>query len=96
MREGAAGLTYDLDPYVSAVQHVLNLDGQRVRPGVAPLRRADEQDGVHFAGARPHRPVLQGGAVFEPGHGGTRLALQNQAELRDVWKTQDRWTDAAL
>lgn len=72
------GLTYDLDVYVSAVRHVLNLDGQSVLPRVGPLRGADEEDGVHFTGASSHRLVLQGNAVSEPGHNRTRLTLQSE------------------
>ena len=48
------GLTYNLDEYVSAVRHVLNLNIQRVLPGVGSLCRADEEDGVHFTDASPH------------------------------------------
>lgn len=78
-----AGLTYDLDVYVSAVQHVLDLHGQRVLSGVGSLRGADEEDGVHFAGASSHCFVLQGDAVFEPGHNRTRLALQVRVTERE-------------
>lgn len=79
MREHGAmtGLTYDLDVYVSAVRHVLDLNGQRVLPGVGSLCGADEEDGVPIAGASSHRFVIQGHAIFEPGHHGARLTLQS-------------------
>lgn len=70
------GLTYNLDVYVSAVHHVLNVNGQRVLSRVGSLGRADEEDGVHVAGTSSHRFILQGGTIFEPGDNGTRLALQ--------------------
>lgn len=47
-------LTYDLEVYVGAVTHVLNLDGQRVNAGVDPLRRTDEEDGVRVCSSNPH------------------------------------------
>lgn len=72
------GLTYNLDVYVGAVRHVLNLDRQRVLSGVAPLRRADEEDGVHFTGMSSHRFVLQGNAIFGPGHDGARFTLESE------------------
>lgn len=72
------GLTYNLDVYVGAVRHVLNLNGQRVLSGVGSLCGADEEDGVHSAGTSSHRLVLQGNAIFEPGHDRTRLTLQSE------------------
>lgn len=77
-------LTDNLDVYVGAVQHVLDLHGQRVLPRVAPLGRADEEDGVHFAGASPHRLVLQGNAIFLPGHHRAGLALPRRALLQKM------------
>ena len=76
------GLTYDLDVYVSAVGHVLNLNGQGVLSGVASLCRADEEDGVFVAGTSSHRVVLQDSAIFEPGHNRPRLALQSEKRTR--------------
>lgn len=70
------GLTYDLDEYVSAVRHVLNLNMQRVLSGVGSLCRADEQDGVHFTGTGSHCFVIQENAISEPGHDRARLTLQ--------------------
>lgn len=75
-------LTDNLDVYVGAVRHVLDLHGQRVLPRVAPLRGADEEDGVHFAGASPYRLVLQGDAVFLPGHHRAGLALPRRVLLQ--------------
>lgn len=70
------GLTYNLDVYVSAVRHVLNLNRQCVFSGVGSLCRADKEDGVHFTGTSSHCFVLQGNAIFEPGHDRARLTLQ--------------------
>lgn len=70
------GLTYNLDVYVSFVRHVLNLHGQRVLSGVGSLCGADEEDGVHFTCTSSDCFVLQGDAIFEPGHNRTWLALQ--------------------
>lgn len=70
------GLTYNLNVNVSAVRHVLNLNGQCVLSGVGSLCGADEEDGVHFTGASTHCFVLQGNAIFEPGHNRARLTLQ--------------------
>lgn len=70
------GLTYNLDVDVSAVHHVLNLNGQRVLPGVGSLCGADEEDGVHLTGTSSHRLVLQRSAVPVPGHDGAGLTLQ--------------------
>ncbi len=69
-------LTYNLDVDVSTVQHVFDLNGQRVLPGVSSLRRADEEDGVHVTVACSNRFILQGDAIFEPGHDRARLTLQ--------------------
>lgn len=86
--ETRRSLTYDLDVNVGAVRHVLDLDAQRVDAGVGPLRGADEQDAVHLAGARPHRLVLQGGAVFEPGDDGAGLTLQVHRQEEDTRKKE--------
>jgi len=70
------GLTYNLDVYVSAVRHVLNLNIQSVFSRVASLCRADEYDGVHLTSTSSHAFVLQENTVFEPGHNRARLSLE--------------------
>lgn len=76
LRSTMMGLTYNLDVYISAVRHALNLNGQRVLPGVGPLCGADEEDGIHFTGTNSHCFVLQRKAIFGPGHNRARLTLQ--------------------
>lgn len=78
LRVTTTGLTYNLDVHISAVRHVLDLNGQCVLPGVGPLCGADEEDGVHVAGTNPHGSVLQRKAIFKPGRNRTRLPLQER------------------
>lgn len=70
-----SALTHDLDLHGAFVLHVLDLHGQRVLPGVLPLSRADEQDGVHFACAHVNCLSVQGLAIFGPSHAGPGFSL---------------------
>lgn len=81
------GLTYNLDVYVSAVGHVLNLNGQGVLSGVGSLCCADEEDRVFVTGTSSHRVVLEESAIFEPGHNWPRLTLQSE---KWTWSCDDQ------
>lgn len=70
------GLTYNLDVYVTAVRHVLNLNGQCVLSRVVSLSGADKEDRIHVTGTSPHCVVLQENAISKPGHDRARFTLQ--------------------